>query len=66
MNINSVNESDGSLRERRERAGISREKLAQLSACSGSMVQLLESGYQPKRSGVRERVERILDALEAK
>ena len=52
-----------SLRERRQRAGISRQQLAALAQCSVSVLQLMETGYSPRRSAVRDRVVRVLDGL---
>ena len=61
--MSTSNDCGGTLRERRARAGITRQTLAELANCSVSVLQLMETGYQPKRSEVRDRVERILDAL---
>lgn len=54
-----------SLRERRERAGLSRQRFAALGQCSLSYVQQLETGLSPAKSPTLERLERILEALEA-
>jgi transcriptional regulator with XRE-family HTH domain len=56
-------ERRGSIRERREAAGLSRERLARLAECSTAMVVQIEQGYRPGRSRVLPRVERILDTL---
>lgn len=53
-----------SLRERRQRLGVSQQTLAAAAACSISALRLYESGYSPARSTTRERVERALDELE--
>jgi transcriptional regulator with XRE-family HTH domain len=58
--------SDMSLRARRERAGLSRQQLGQLAGCSVSFVQLVETGFSPRVSPTRERIERVLAAFEAK
>lgn len=54
------------LRERRHTAGLTQQALADLAGASRSMVRLLEGGYEPpRRSAVRERLERVLSELEA-
>lgn len=53
------------LRERRQRARLTQQALADLATCSRSMVRLLESGYEPpRRSAVRARILRVLDEIE--
>lgn len=55
------------LRERRKRAGLSQQALADLAGASRTMIRLLEGGYTPtRRSSVSERLERILSELEHK
>lgn len=51
-------------RERRAR-GLSQERLAQLAGCSTSMVRLLEAGYEPRSSGVLDRIAHVLETSEA-
>jgi predicted transcriptional regulator len=53
------------LRDRRRRLGISQQSLAAAAACSISLVRLLERGYRPLHSPSRDRIERVLDELEA-
>jgi predicted transcriptional regulator len=53
-----------SLRARREAAGVSQQRLAELAGCSFHMITLLDNGYAPTRSRVRPRVEAALDQLE--
>jgi predicted transcriptional regulator len=53
------------LRERREKAGLTQQRLADLARASRSMIRLLEAGYAPARSDVRERIDRLLTELEA-
>jgi predicted transcriptional regulator len=53
------------LRDRRRRAGISQQALAQLAACSVSIVRLLERGYAPPESPTRDRIARVLAELDA-
>jgi DNA-binding XRE family transcriptional regulator len=48
------------LRERREKLGLSREKLARLADVSAARVEQLEMGAPPKRSRVLERLEAAL------
>jgi predicted transcriptional regulator len=52
------------LRDRRRRAGVTQQGLADLAECSRSMVRLLEGGYQPPRSPTLRRIERVLAELE--
>ena len=52
------------LRERRERAGLTQQGLADLVGASRSMIRLLEGGYNPPRSAVRDRIVRVLDGLD--
>jgi transcriptional regulator with XRE-family HTH domain len=52
------------LRVARERAGLSRARLAGLAGCSPASVQNLEAGYAPKRSQVMERVQAALAEVE--
>ena len=53
-----------SLRERRLAAGITLQAIAERAGVSYSMVQLLDRGYQPGRSGVRAKVLVALEQLE--
>jgi len=48
------------IRERRAALGISQQRLAELASCSLSMVRVLESGYEPESSRVRERIASVL------
>lgn len=48
------------LRDRRKRAGLSQQALAEIAGCSVSIVRLLESGYDPPRSAVRDRLDALL------
>lgn len=50
------------LRLRRDAAGLSQQKLAQLADCSIQMVRLLEQGLRPAQSDVLLRVEQVLAA----
>jgi transcriptional regulator with XRE-family HTH domain len=52
------------IRARRERIGVTRERLAAASEVSVSWLQLLEGGFDPVASPSRERVLRVLAALE--
>ena len=52
------------IRARRERINVTRERLAALSEVSVSWLQLLEGGFTPTNSPSRDRVLRVLDALE--
>lgn len=53
------------LRERRQRAGLSQQRLAELAGCSVSMLRLLEGGMRPAESEVLPRVEALLAEHEA-
>ncbi|HTT26764.1 MAG TPA: hypothetical protein VMG37_00030 [Solirubrobacteraceae bacterium] len=53
------------LRQRRERLGISRERLARAADVSYRSVELLELGYSPKRSRVLPLIMGALARLEA-
>jgi len=53
-----------SLRERREKLGLTRMDLARLAGCSLTYAQILEAGLTPKYGHVLPRVERVLTALE--
>jgi predicted transcriptional regulator len=53
------------LRQRREALGIAQEHLARLAGVSHSMVCMLDAGYTPGRSRVRDQVLAVLDRLEA-
>jgi predicted transcriptional regulator len=50
----------GGLRERRTSLGLTQQQLAHLASCSLAHLQLLERGYEPTRSDVRERVLAVL------
>jgi transcriptional regulator with XRE-family HTH domain len=52
------------IRERREALGLSRQTLAGAAECSIAMLVLLERGYTPLESPVRERIEDTLTVLE--
>ncbi len=51
----------GGLRARREAAGLSQQRLAELAGCSIAAIGLYEGGYSPSRSTVLERVLAVLD-----
>lgn len=51
------------LKAARQRAGLSRQKLAGLAGCSMAWVQQLEAGVQPADSPTLERIWMVLDAL---
>lgn len=51
----------GALRARREAAGLSQQRLAELAGCSIATIGLYEGGYSPARSTVLERVLAVLD-----
>jgi predicted transcriptional regulator len=53
------------LRIRREQLALTRQELAAVAGCSLSSLAMLETGYRPARSAVRDRVERVLAQLEA-
>lgn len=53
------------LKARRLAAGLAQEKLARLADCTTRSVGLLESGYTPGQSRVRDRIVRVLDELDA-
>lgn len=53
------------LRERRLALGLAQEELARLADVSHSMVCMLDRGYDPIRSEVRDRIGRVLDRLES-
>lgn len=53
------------LRASRERAGLTRARLAGLAGCSISTLAAIEQGAVPKRSGVLDRVAEVLAAREA-
>ena len=57
-------ETNSALRERREQLGLTRQQIAAAAGCSLSMVALLESGFTPARSAVRERIEKALGDAE--
>lgn len=52
------------LADRRRLVGLTQGELAELAGCSRAMVLLLEGGYEPQRSVVRDRIERALQGLE--
>jgi transcriptional regulator with XRE-family HTH domain len=53
------------LRDRRERADLTQQELADRAGVSRSMLRLLEQGYEPRRgSDVRTRILRVLDELD--
>lgn len=54
-----------SLRERRQAAGLSQEKLARLADCSTASVALLERGYVPAESPVLQRILVVLNENES-
>jgi ribosome-binding protein aMBF1 (putative translation factor) len=54
----------GELRERRQRLGLSRARLAGLARCSVTSIDNLEAGYVPERSAVLFRVLAVLDEIE--
>lgn len=51
----------GGIRARREAAGLSQQRLAELACCSIATIGLYEGGYSPARSTVLERVLAVLD-----
>ncbi len=51
----------GGLRARREAAGLSQQRLAELAGCSIATIGLYEGGYSPSRSTVLERLLAVLD-----
>lgn len=51
----------GGLRARREAAGLSQQRLAELAGCSIATIGLYEGAYSPARSTVLERVLAVLD-----
>lgn len=53
-----------SLHERRLAAGATLQRLAERAEVSYSMVMLLDRGYQPGRSRVRDQVMAALDEIE--
>ena len=53
------------LRQRRQRAHLTQQELAELAGVSRSTVRMLESGYEPQRSRVLGRIERALTEHEA-
>jgi len=53
------------LRERRERLGLSRERLARLADVSSASIELFEGGWRPQRSRVFPAVCAALDRAEA-
>jgi predicted transcriptional regulator len=58
-----ASEAPEDLSARRRRLGLSQQQLATAAECSLSTVRLFESGYAPRRSPTRKRVERVLEAL---
>jgi transcriptional regulator with XRE-family HTH domain len=63
MSVN-VSHPIGGIRERRKRARLSQQALAERAGCSLSYVALLERGFVPDASDVLPRIEHVLDDLE--
>lgn len=65
METNTNPDTAGGLRERRLAVGLTQQQLAYLAGCSLTHLQLLERGYSPTRSRVRNRVLAALHKHEA-
>jgi predicted transcriptional regulator len=63
MNANPERVDD--LRARRNAVGLTQQRLAELARCSLAHLQLLERGYEPSRSRVRERIFAVLAEQES-
>ena len=51
------------IRELRQQAGLSREKLARFANCSAAFIVTVERGYVPEKSAVVPEIERVLAVL---